>query len=147
MFAVDTNVLVYAADRNCQEHDACKALVQRWRAQNEPWYTSWNVLYEFVRVVTHPRVFRKPWTASQAWSFVEALLASPSLLMLDHTQQHSVVAAQTIAEMPVLAGNVIHDAHTAILMREHGLRRIYTRDADFHRFAFLEVIDPMAAVG
>jgi hypothetical protein len=37
-----------------------------------------------------------------------------------------------------------HDAHTAILMREHGIRRIVTRDTDYHRFGFLEPIDPMA---
>jgi predicted nucleic acid-binding protein len=29
-------------------------------------------------------------------------------------------------------------------MREHGVRRIYTRDADFHRFPFLEVVDPLS---
>ena len=29
------------------------------------------------------------------------------------------------------------------LMREHGVRRICTRDVDFHRFAFLEVVDPL----
>ena len=46
-----------------------------------------------------------------------------------------------IAELPWLAGNLLHDAHTAILMREHGIRRICTRDTDFHRFAFLEVVD------
>jgi predicted nucleic acid-binding protein len=28
-------------------------------------------------------------------------------------------------------------------MREHGIRRICTRDTDFHRFPFLEAIDPM----
>jgi predicted nucleic acid-binding protein len=28
-------------------------------------------------------------------------------------------------------------------MREHGIRRIYTRDTDFHRFPFVEPIDPM----
>ena len=38
----------------------------------------------------------------------------------------------------------MHDAHTAILMREHGIRTIYTRDADFHRFPFIEPIDPAA---
>jgi predicted nucleic acid-binding protein len=48
-----------------------------------------------------------------------------------------------IAELPWLSGNVIHDAHTAILMREHGTLRICTRDADFHRFSFLEVVDPL----
>jgi predicted nucleic acid-binding protein len=29
-------------------------------------------------------------------------------------------------------------------MREHGVRVIYTRDADFHRIPFLEVADPVA---
>ena len=43
-----------------------------------------------------------------------------------------------------LEGNLMHDAHTAALMREHGIRRIYTRDTDFHRFPFLEPVDPMA---
>lgn len=43
-----------------------------------------------------------------------------------------------------IAGNLVHDTHTAILMREHGIRRIYTRDTDFHRFPFLEPIDPLA---
>ena len=42
-----------------------------------------------------------------------------------------------------LFNNLVHDARTAILMREHGVRRICTRDADFHRFPFLEVVDPL----
>jgi predicted nucleic acid-binding protein len=28
-------------------------------------------------------------------------------------------------------------------MREHGIRRVCTRDMDFHRFPFLEVVDPI----
>ncbi|HEX9241544.1 MAG TPA: hypothetical protein VF875_03790 [Anaeromyxobacter sp.] len=31
-------------------------------------------------------------------------------------------------------------------MREHGVRRIYTRDADFFRFPFLEPVDPVRPV-
>ncbi len=50
-----------------------------------------------------------------------------------------------IEEVPHLAGNLFHDAETAVLMREHGIRRICTRDTDFHRFPFLEPIDPLAA--
>jgi len=37
----------------------------------------------------------------------------------------------------------MHDLRTAALMREHGIKRIYTRDTDFHRFPFLEPIDPV----
>ena len=31
-----------------------------------------------------------------------------------------------------LAGNLFHDARTAILMREHGIRQICTRNTDFN---------------
>ena len=78
-----------------------------------------------------------------AWQFVMALLASPGLSVLVATQRHADVAAEVIAELPHLAGNLLHDAHTAILMREHGVRRICTRDTDFNQFPFVEVIDPI----
>jgi hypothetical protein len=29
-------------------------------------------------------------------------------------------------------------------LREHGVRRIYTRGTDLHRFPFLEPVDPAA---
>jgi predicted nucleic acid-binding protein len=38
---------------------------------------------------------------------------------------------------------IFSTAHTAVLMREHGIRRKCTRDMDFNQFAFLEVIDPI----
>jgi predicted nucleic acid-binding protein len=75
---------------------------------------------------------------------VAALLASPGLGVLVPTPRHAEVAAQVITELPHLAANLFHDAHTAVLMREHGVRRIVTRDTDFHRFPFLEPIDPLA---
>jgi predicted nucleic acid-binding protein len=53
------------------------------------------------------------------------------------------VLQQTLGELPDLRGNVMHDLHTAVLMREHGVSRIVTRDTDFHRFPFLSVIDPL----
>ena len=86
---------------------------------------------------------RRPWSVADAWKFVQALLASPGLDILVPTQRHVMVAEQVLEEIPHLAGNLLHDAHTAILMREHGIRQIFTRDADFHRFPFLEVIDPL----
>ena len=52
-------------------------------------------------------------------------------------------AEEVFAELPDLHANIVHDAATAILMREHGIRQIVTRDTDFHRFPFLEVVDPV----
>jgi toxin-antitoxin system PIN domain toxin len=142
-FLVDTNVFIYAAEESGPEHARCRELVQVWQRRLEPWYTTWPILYEFMRISTHERVFPKPWSAPLAWKFIEALLDSPGLRLLVETQRHAQIAAEVFAEMPELRGNVLHDVHTAILMREHGIHRVVTRDADFHRFPFLEVTDPL----
>jgi len=128
LFAVDTNILVYAVHAGADEHELCRALVEEWRADTLP---------------SHPRVFSSPLTISQAWSFVSSLLAAPGLQLLVEGSRHADVAATTFADLPDLRGNLTHDAHIAILLREHGVRQIYTRDTDFHRFPFLEVVDPL----
>ena len=144
MFVVDTNVLVYSADGDSPHHERCRRYLEQWRVSPDAWYVTWPIVYEFLRVTTHPRILRRPWSAAQAWGFVAAVLESPGLGVLVATERHTTVAERVIAEVPHLAGNLCHDAHTAVLMREHGIRRIYTRDADFHRFRFLEPVDPAA---
>jgi len=143
VIVVDTNVLVYAADTDSPFYEPCLAWLERQRTRPDAWYTTWPILYEFLRVTTHPRVFRRPWQMSETWSFVTALLASPGLSVLVPSQRHAEVADQVFSELPYIVGNLMHDAHTAILMREHGIGRICTRDTDFHRFQFLEIIDPL----
>jgi hypothetical protein len=145
VFVVDTNVLVYAADVRAVEHQRCRTLLEGWRRQNGAWYLTWGICYEFLRVVTHARVLRQPWTVAEAWQFLTAVRAAPGLSMLVATQRHAGVLEEVIAELPDLAGNLLHDTTTAVLMREHGIRRICTRNTDFHRFPFLEPVDPMRA--
>ena len=145
MFVVDTNVLVYAADEDAPEHARCRALVERWRPRNGAWYLTWGICYEFLRVVTHPRVMRHPWTLGEGVGFLAALQDSPGCSLLVPTDRHARVLAEVVAEVPGLSGNILHDTQTAVLMREHGIRRICTRDTDFHRFPFLEPIDPLGA--
>lgn len=145
MFVVDTNVLVYAADTSAPEHARCRALLEQWREGSAAWFLTWGIWYEFLRVVTHPRIFRRPWTGRAAHEFLEAVASAPGLGMLVQTDRHRDVLGEIVEEVPGLAGNLWHDVETASLMREHGIRRICTRDTDFHRFAFLETIDPMIA--
>ena len=59
------------------------------------------------------------------------------------TPRHAAVLAQVVREIPEVGGNLFHHLHTAVLMREHGVGRICTRDTDFHRFPFLSVVDPL----
>lgn len=146
MVVADTNVLVYAADSDSAHHAECRRWLEAQRNGVGAWFITWSIAYEFLRVSTHPRVMRRPWRIAQAWQFVSALVASPGLSVLVATDRHAEVASQVVSEIPHLAGNLLHDAHTAILMREHGVRQICTRDTDFHRFSFVEVVDPVARV-
>lgn len=143
MIVVDTNILVYAANEASPHHAPCRRWLEDRRRGSSAWFLSWAIVYEFLRVITHRRVIPVPWNASSAWRFVESLIAAPGLSMLVPTIRHPEIAAEVIAEMPELSGNFFHDAHIAILMREHGIRQICTRDADFHRFPFVEVVDPL----
>ncbi len=143
MFVVDTNILLYAADKNAAEHNLCRKLLLSWRSQAFPWYLTYGIVYEFLRVSTHPRVFRKPFTLANSWGFIQALMASESLSIITETKNHALVASEVFETIPNISGNLIFDARTAILMREHGIKTIYTRDNDFHKFPFLKVIDPL----
>ncbi len=146
MFVVDTNILIYGADKDSPDHATCRALLEQWRPQPTPWYVTWGIVYEFLRVITHPRVLTHPLPASDAWRFLDALFASPQLRMLTETDRHHHVAAEVFAEVPGISGNLVFDAHTAILMRENGVKLIYTRDTDFNRFPFLDTIDPVTEI-
>jgi predicted nucleic acid-binding protein len=118
-------------------------VLESWRNPRSARYGTWSILYEFLRVTTHSRVLKSPWTASQAWQFVNAIITAPALGVLVETDRHAAVAQEVLNDVPQLQGNLLHDTHTAVLMKEHGIRQIYTRDMDFHRFPYLEVIDPL----
>ena len=96
-----------------------------------------------MRVSTHPHVVPSPWRIEEAAEFIEELLTSPGFGLLRATTRHAAVLRQTLSELPEIRGDVVHDLHTAVLMREHGISRICTRDTDFRRFPFLTVVDPL----
>ena len=144
MLVIDTNVLIYAANRDSEFHERCRQTIEQCRAAASPWYVSWPICYEFLRVCTHPVILPKPWSLDGAWRFLRTVLDSPNAGVLLPTERHKEVLTGMIAAASHLRGNILHNAHTAALMKEHGIERIYTRDTDFHRFPFIKVIDPIA---
>ena len=143
MQVLDTNILLYAADRDAEFHTPCLNLIRACGQDTAPSYLTWSICYEFLRVVTHPRVFRNPWKIKNGRTFLESLLSHNSFSLLIPGEHHQRVLHQTIEELPEIRGNLVHDLNIATLMREHGISRIYTRDTDFHRFPFVTVLDPL----
>ena len=147
MLVIDANVLVYAANVESPFHFPCKRLVDSECREPSPAFLTWSICYEFLRVCTHPRVFSSPWDTGQAYSFISRLIDSPGFDLLVATPRHPAVLERTVSEFSELRGSVLHDLHTAVLMREHGISRICTRDRDFERFPFLTVVDPLSEAG
>ena len=142
-FLVDTNILLYAVNTTAPEYAAARRFFNDTAARATPWCLTWSVIYEFLRVSTHHRVFAKPLDAKKAWSFIEVLLQSGMVSILHSTERHSSVLRQTLAEHPSTMGNLFHDFHTAVLLREHGVSEIITADTDFLQFRFLKVTNPI----
>ena len=143
MIAIDTNILAYARRRETPSHEKALAIVKRCAEGKEPWGLPWPCIYEFLRVVTHPRVFDPPTGLDDALEGLESLLASPSLVLLGEGSTHSARMMLALREGRA-SGNLVHDAQIAALLLEHGVREFWTADRDFHRFPGIKVRDPFA---
>jgi uncharacterized protein len=143
LIAIDTNVLVYARRTESPHHVAAKTLIRQLAEGQPPWALPWPVLYEFVRVVTHPRVFDPPSPLEAVVRDLESLLASPSLTMLGEGPGH-VRQMATQLRSGVAAGNLAHDAHIAALVVEHGVTELLTADRDFARFPGVRSRNPFS---
>jgi len=141
MRAVDTNILVHAHRQEPHEHAVAEKLLSQLGSGAEPWAIPWPCIYEFLRVVTHPRLFHPPTPLEMAWQAVGALLDSPSVVVLSESERHRAVVAELLRDTPV-AGNLLHDANIAALLIEHGVDEILTADEDFRRFRKLRVTNP-----
>lgn len=133
MLAVDTNILVYAEAPFSQFHEPARDLVTRLVERSDPWAIPWPCVYEFLRVVTHPRFFIRPVPLEMALRDLNRLLKSPSLHLLSETSQHAELLDSLLRESGV-TGNRVFDAHIAVLCIEHGVTELITADRDFTRF-------------
>jgi toxin-antitoxin system PIN domain toxin len=147
VFVIDTNLLLYAVNPDAPEHARARQLLGEWRAGERPWFVTWGIIYEFLRLSTHPRVFPAPITLQQARAWTSALLAGRADSILVATDRHAAVLDELVASHPAVRGNPVHDLHIAALMMEHGVPEIRTADTDFHQFGFLRVVNPLLEGG
>lgn len=141
MIALDTNILVYARRQEVAYHAHARELLLKFAEGDAPWALPWPCVYEFVRVVTHPRVFDPPTDLEDVLSDVDSLLQSPSLTLLREGPRHAVFM-QRLLKSAHATGNLVHDAHIAALVAEHGVSELWTADRDFARFAGIHVRNP-----
>lgn len=139
---VDANILVYASNRGDPVHPQAIQLVQRLARGPDLLYLFWPVVLGYLRIVTHPAILPKPLSAREAAANADALLRRRHVRTQGEADGFWDLFRHTSRDQA--RGNDIPDAHVVTLMRQHGVRRIYSRDTGLRRYIDIEVIDPFA---
>lgn len=96
------------------------------------------VVGEFVRVVTHPRVFDPPTDLATAVGVVDSVLASPVASLLSPRDRYWGILVELLTEIRA-SGTDCFDAQIAAVCAEHGVDTILTEDVGFRRFPGMRV--------
>ncbi|MDF0642618.1 MAG: type II toxin-antitoxin system VapC family toxin [Nitrospira sp.] len=132
MILPDVNVLVYAHRQDSARHADYLAWLNDLLESDAAFGVSEIVLSGFLRVVTHPRVFRDPTPLDLALQFAESLRSHPNAVTLMPGERHWTIF-QRLCQDANAKGNLIADAYLAALAIESGAEWI-TTDRDYARF-------------
>jgi toxin-antitoxin system PIN domain toxin len=140
-YALDANILLYASDDTSSYHRRSLEVVTRAAQGPEIVYLFWPSIMAYLRIATHPAVFRRPLSLDVALANVTALLNLPHV-QAPGEHEHFWRRFGEVAADAAPTGNLVPEAHLVSLMLENGVRTIWTHDRDYRRFRGIEVIDP-----
>lgn len=141
MILPDVNLLIYAYDASSPLHAAAAAWWRDCLSGEEAVGLAPVVVFGFVRITTHPRVFHHPLTATEAAGLVRSWLDQPVARILEPPADH-VAQVLRLLEGIGTAGNLVTDAQIAALTMAHDAV-LHTADADFLRFPGLRWVNPL----
>jgi predicted nucleic acid-binding protein len=144
MIAVDTNLLILFPSFRQPLSPCREGLLDRLRRGGAAWAIPWPCVHEFMRVVTHPRIFRQPTPLAVAFDTIDAWLAGGSLSLLCESDGY-LDKPRRQATAARSQGQLIHDARIAALCLHHGVRELWLADRDFDVFPQLKVRNPLQA--
>lgn len=141
MVLVDVNVLVYAHRGESPRHVEYRRWVERRMESNEPFGLSELVLSGFIRIVTHPRIYKVPTTLDDALRVVGRLRDQPNCVVVNPGARHWEIFIRLCRSVGA-KGNLVPDAFLAALAIESGSEWI-TADRDYSRFPGLRWRHPL----
>ena len=140
----DINILIYAKMSGMNEHAAAAAWLDEALADpNSTLLLCETTILAFLRISTNSKAFDPPLGFSEARSFVEDLLAHSRSELFRPTPQHFIDVADLMKKHK-FGGNLTMDAHLAAIAISKGATLV-TRDADFKKIPYLNILDPLTA--
>jgi len=137
----DVNVLVYYHREDTATHKGYRDWLERLVNGDAAYGMSDLVLSGFIRVVTHPKVFKHPSKVSDALAFAAQLRDQSNCVRVEPGPRHWEVFRRLCLESGV-KGNLVPDAYLAAVAIECGCEWVST-DRDFARFKGLRWRHPL----
>lgn len=128
----DVNVLVYAHREDSPHHAFYRAWIEQELSAGKTFLYCEIVLSAFVRIVTHPKIFRPASPIGSALQFAADIRSAPPAVGIMPGARHWQIFADLCLATQA-AGNAVPDAYLAALAVEAGAEWV-SADAGFRVF-------------
>ena len=141
MILVDTNLLIYAVNRDSYAHDRARGWLEDVLSGTTIVGLPWISLLAFLRITTHSGIFTRPLHADAATGIVDAWLGQPFVEPVSPGAHHWPILRNILGQVGA-SGNLTSDAHVAAMAIERGAT-VYSADHDFGRFPGVRHVNPL----
>jgi len=142
MILPDTNLLVFAVNKDAPDHAEAAKWLRAVLGGTETVAILSCVAFSFVRIVTNPRIFPRPFSTGEAFRYVENWLQFASALWVDSAYDDFVAAEKLLAVAKGAGGNLVSDAQIAAAAQRLDAT-IHSMDSDFARFPNVKWHNPL----
>ena len=142
MKSIDTNILLYAVNRDCPEHDTGMRIVQDALTEPQNWIIDDQVWFELYRLLRNPAVLRRPLSAEEAARTIEWYRQQSGWLSCawEPGMMQNLLPLWKREEIPPRNS---FDLVLAISLAAHGVDTFYTRNTrDFEMLDLFDLRNP-----
>jgi len=143
MNSLDTNILIYAANEDCEEHAKANALVNEALANSGDWIIADQVLFEYYKALRHPKILSRPLVATAAAAQVRFLRRRSGFMVCCYelTIWDRIFSKLEAEGFPYQR---THDLVLGETLRNNGVTTFYTRNIkDFAEIGFPNLVNPI----
>ena len=140
---MDTNILLYALNADCQENKISKALLSAAIKEPDEWIIAEQVYLELYNLLRNPKVLQKPLTGKSAIHAIRVVRENSGF-------QHCAFESSFFSPLSsILSDRNFHyrrtfDVVLALTLSLNGVRTFYTRNTkDFSSFGLFNVVNPL----
>jgi toxin-antitoxin system PIN domain toxin len=145
MQSLDTNILVYAVNQGCAEHERARRVYESMLENPAGWIVSDQVLFEFYRALRNPRILERPLDHAAALHQIRFLREESGVLHCGYDTRFwkNILAGMTGSDPPSAH---IFDRILAVTLLANGVTTFHTRNtSDFAEFPFRKLVNPIDA--